>query len=87
MARVLDDPFALGSLGPASAAALMLDPDAHNDVSNRSLRAGIVARSRFAEDRLLRTIAAGGRQYAIVVLVGFAVLLLTNLLGTHGFRA
>lgn len=65
-ARVLDDPFALGSLGPASAAALMLDPDAHNDVSDRSLRAGIVARSRFAEDRLLRTIVTGGRQYAIV---------------------
>jgi ABC-type uncharacterized transport system permease subunit len=28
-----------------------------------------------------------GRQYAIVVLVGFVVLLLTNLLGTHGFKA
>lgn len=64
--RVLDDPFALGCLGPESAAALMRDPDAHNDVAARSLRAGIVARSRFAEDRLLQAIAQGCRQYAIV---------------------
>jgi methyltransferase (TIGR00027 family) len=64
--RVLDDPFALGSLGPATAAALLLDPDAHNDVSARSLRAGIVVRSRFAEDRLLKAIAQGCRQYAVV---------------------
>lgn len=65
-ARVLDDPFALGSLGPETAATLALDPDAHNDVAARSLRAGIVARSRFAEDRLLRAVAAGTRQYAVV---------------------
>lgn len=64
--RVLDDPFAMATLGPETAAALLLDPDAHNDVSARSLRAGIVARSRFAEDRLLRAIAAGCRQYALV---------------------
>lgn len=64
--RVLEDPFALGCLGPETAAALMLDPDAHNDVTARSLRAGIVARSRFAEDRLLRAIATGCRQYAVV---------------------
>lgn len=64
--RVLDDPFALGCLGPETAATLMLDPDAHNDVAARSLRAGIVARSRFAEDRLLRAIASGCRQYAVV---------------------
>ena len=63
---VLDDPFAMATLGPETAAALLLDPDAHNDVSARSLRAGIVARSRFAEDRLLRAIAVGCRQYAIV---------------------
>lgn len=64
--RVLEDPFALGSLGPTTAAALMLDPDAHNDVAARSLRAGIVVRSRFAEDRLLKAIALGCRQYAVV---------------------
>jgi len=55
---VLDNPFALGRLGRASAAALMLDPDAHNDVSARSMLAGTVARSRFTEDRLLRDTSA-----------------------------
>ena len=64
--RVLEDPFALGCLGPQTAAALMLDPDAHNDVTARSLRAGIVVRSRFAEDRLLKAIALGSRQYAVI---------------------
>lgn len=64
--RVFEDPFALGCLGPQTAAALMLDPDAHNDVAARSLRAGIVVRSRFAEDRLLKAIASGCRQYAVV---------------------
>ena len=64
--RVLEDPFALGCLGPQTAAALMLDPDAHNDVTSRSLRAGIVVRSRFAEDRLLKAIAVGSRQYAVI---------------------
>lgn len=63
---VLEDPFALGMLGPETAAALMLDPDAYNDVPARSLRAGIVARSKFAEDRLLRAVASGCRQYAVV---------------------
>lgn len=64
--RVLEDPFALSCLGPQTAAAMMLDPDAHNDVTARSLRAGIVVRSRFAEDRLLKAIALGSRQYAII---------------------
>ena len=64
--RVFDDPFAIGILGAATAAQLMLDPDAHNDVTARSMRAGMVARSRFAEDRVLRAIAAGVQQYVIV---------------------
>lgn len=64
--RVLDDPYAVASLGPAAAAALMLDPHAHNDVPSRSLRAGIIARSRLAEDRVLRAVAAGCRQVAVV---------------------
>ena len=28
-----------------------------------------------------------GKRHAILVLVGFGILLLTNLLGTHGFQA
>lgn len=64
--RVLDDSFALAVLGPASASALLSDPYAHNSVPARSMRAGIVARSRFAEDRLLSAVQAGTRQYAVV---------------------
>lgn len=64
--RVLEDPFALGCLGPETAAALMLDPDALNNVTARSLRAGIVVRSRFAEDRVLKAIVQGSRQYAVI---------------------
>lgn len=64
--RVLDDPFALAVLGPASASDLLSDPYAHNSVPARSMRAGIVARSRFAEDRLLSAVQAGTRQYAVV---------------------
>lgn len=64
--RVFDDPFAIATLGPAAAATLLLDPYTHNDTPGRSLRAGIVARSRMAEDRLMRAVAAGCRQCAMV---------------------
>lgn len=64
--RVLDDPYAIGVLGTHAAASLLSDPHAHNDVPSRSMRAGIVARSRFAEDRLMRALCDGTRQVAIV---------------------
>ncbi|MDR2327528.1 MAG: class I SAM-dependent methyltransferase [Acidovorax sp.] len=64
--RVFDDPFAIASLGSSSAAALLRAPLQHNDVPARSMRAGIVARACFAEDRLLDAIAAGTEQYAVV---------------------
>lgn len=64
--RVFQDPYAIASLGSATAASLLRDPLAHNDIASRSLRAGIIARQRFAEDRLLRAIAMGTEQYAIV---------------------
>jgi len=63
---VLDDAHALPMLGPQAAASLLADPLAHNDVAARSLRAGIVARTRHAEDRLLRAVASGTRQYALL---------------------
>ncbi|WP_368935093.1 class I SAM-dependent methyltransferase [Alcaligenes faecalis] len=64
--RILEDPFALGCLGPQKAAELMLDPDQYNDVSGRSLRAGIVVRSKFAEDHLLKAVTLGCRQYVVI---------------------
>ncbi|THJ35182.1 class I SAM-dependent methyltransferase [Lampropedia aestuarii] len=64
--QVFKDPFAVASLGSANAASLMRNPMVHNSVSSRSMRAGIVARSRFAEDHLLKAIANGTVQYGIV---------------------
>lgn len=63
---VFEDPFALGCLGPGMAATLMQDPDKYNDVSARSLRAGIIVRSRFAEDRVLKAISLGCCQYVVI---------------------
>ncbi len=62
--RVFDDPFALHILGPDTEAGW--DPFRCNGVADRSLRAGIVARSRFAEDRLHAAILSGTRQYALL---------------------
>lgn len=64
--QVFDDPFAVASLGSTGAAALMREPLVHNDVASRSMRAGIIARARFSEDRLLSAIAQGSKQYAVV---------------------
>lgn len=66
MNNIFNDPFALGSLGSQKAAELLLDPDKYNDVPARSMRAGIVARARFSEDRTLRAIIDGCLQYVIV---------------------
>ena len=63
---VFADRFAVATLGSAEAAKLLRQPLVHNDVASRSLRAGIVARARWAEDRLLEAVAAGCIQYAIV---------------------
>ncbi|HEX5685580.1 MAG TPA: SAM-dependent methyltransferase [Ideonella sp.] len=63
---VLDDPVALPLLGAETAAALKEDPFGCNDPMARSLRAGLVARSRVAEDELARRVDAGLRQYVLL---------------------
>lgn len=63
---VFKDPFAVASLGSANAASLLREPLLQNDVAARSMRAGIVARSRFAEDYLLKAIATGTLQYGVL---------------------
>lgn len=63
---VFKDPFAVASLGSANAASLIREPLVHNDVPSRSMRAAIVARTRYAEDYLLSAIANGTRQYGVV---------------------
>ncbi len=63
---VLDDPVALPILGPAAEAALRDDPFPHNDPLPRGLRAGLVVRSRLAEDVLADAVADGVRQYVVL---------------------
>jgi methyltransferase (TIGR00027 family) len=63
---VLPDPVALPLLGAATEAALRDDPFTLNDPLSRSLRAALIARSRFVEDELSRCVAAGVRQYLIL---------------------
>ncbi|WP_299453221.1 SAM-dependent methyltransferase [uncultured Pigmentiphaga sp.] len=62
--RVFEDGFALKMLGPD--AENNFDPFQHNGVADRSMRAGIVARARLAEDRLHKAIRAGTRQYVLL---------------------
>jgi methyltransferase (TIGR00027 family) len=63
---VLPDPVALPLLGASTEAALRDDPYALNDPISRALRAAVVARSRFVEDRLAIRVAAGVRQYVVL---------------------
>jgi methyltransferase (TIGR00027 family) len=64
--RVLDDPTALAVLGPGAeqmirdSAALAQTPE------SRALRAHMVLRSRFAEDRLAAAVGRGVTQYVIL---------------------
>lgn len=62
--RVFNDGFAIKMLGPD--AEVGFDPFQHNGVADRSMRAGIVARARFAEDRLQESIQAGTRQHVLL---------------------
>lgn len=63
---VLLDPLALAVLGEPIAQALREDPYVLNDPASRTMRAGIVARGRFAEDALARAVAQGARQYVVL---------------------
>lgn len=64
--RVFGDSYAIAVLGSKAAAELLLDPTIHNNTSARSFRAGIVARSRYAEDCLLKAIAKRTKRYAVI---------------------
>jgi methyltransferase (TIGR00027 family) len=64
--RILDDPVALRLLGPDGVEALRQHADAFAAPGSRGLRAHIVIRSRFAEDRLADAVQRGVRQYVIL---------------------
>lgn len=64
---VLHDPVALPLLGQDAEAQLREDPFVHNDPPSRTLRAVLVARSRFVEDELARAVQEDGvRQYVLL---------------------
>ncbi len=64
--RVLDDPFAVRVLGEAYAEELRKTPVRRDRPASVSLRAFLVARSRYAEDMLARAVAGGVRQYVLL---------------------
>ncbi len=63
--KVLDDPLAVRIIGDA-AAEIQSDPPRHQTRFARSIRAFMVARSRYAEDQLAASIANGVTQYLIL---------------------
>lgn len=63
---VLDDPVALRILGAKAEAEMREDPFQHNDPISRGMRAGLVVRSRFAEEEVARAVTAGVRQYVVL---------------------
>jgi methyltransferase (TIGR00027 family) len=64
--KVLDDPVALGIIGPNAAAKLEAGRGAERTSLAQGLRAFMAARSRFAEDALARSIQRGAVQYVIL---------------------
>ena len=64
--KVLDDPVALAIIGPKATEKLQAEkPDAFGKYG-LGIRAFMVARSRYAEDALARSVARGAAQYVIL---------------------
>lgn len=63
--RVLEDPLAVAIIG-SEAATKLASEDRYGKNIGRSIRAFMVARSRYAEDQLALAIARGTRQYVIL---------------------
>lgn len=64
--RVLDDPLAVRIIGAEFAARIRAGVAENSGVVSKSLRAFLVARSRFAEDELSRAVSDGVRQYVVL---------------------
>jgi methyltransferase (TIGR00027 family) len=64
--RVLDDPLAVRIIGAEYAARIKAGVAENSGVFSKSLRAFLVARSRYAEDELSRAVSAGIRQYVVL---------------------
>jgi methyltransferase (TIGR00027 family) len=64
--RVLDDPVAVPIIGPGAAKRLRAENPTAFGKYGLSIRAFMVARSRYAEDALARSVARGATQYVIL---------------------
>jgi methyltransferase (TIGR00027 family) len=64
--RILEDPLALWLLGPDALQRLNETADSYQTPERRALRAHVVLRSRFAEDRLAAAVLRGVTQYVIL---------------------
>jgi len=64
--RILDDPIALSLLGPAALQKIKDTADHYRSPGRLALRAHVVLRSRFAEDRLAAAVLRGITQYVIL---------------------
>ena len=64
--RILDDPVALLLLGPAALQRIKDTADHYRTPERLALRAHVVLRSRFAEDRLAAAVLRGITQYVIL---------------------
>jgi methyltransferase (TIGR00027 family) len=64
--KVLDDPIALSIIGPRAAEKLRTENPGAFGKYGLGIRAFMVARSRYAEDTLARSIARGATQYVIL---------------------
>jgi methyltransferase (TIGR00027 family) len=64
--KVLDDPIALSIIGPRAAEKLRTESPDRFGKYGLGIRAFMVARSRWAEDALARSMQRGARQYVIL---------------------
>jgi methyltransferase (TIGR00027 family) len=64
--RILEDPLAVRLLGPAAAQRINATVERCQTPAMRALRAHVVLRSRFAEDRLAAAVHRGVTQYIIL---------------------
>ena len=64
--RILDDPFALPMLGPGGEAELRAALPRYQLPGPRSMRAHVVLRSRYADDRFGDAVQRGVRQYVVL---------------------
>ncbi len=64
--RVLHDPYAIRILGPGAETELRAGLAKYQEARTRGLRAGMVLRSRYADDRFRAALARGVRQYVVL---------------------